>query len=165
MNLEKRIPSGREKDEAAIQLLEKLREQLYCSNLTLIRRSAFNLSWLQEDGLEILKEALFMGESPRRTKCAATYGLRKMRGRMKRMAREVLEQGAQSTNPEIAQVCTNALKVLDEKRPSAPAKTWRKRKNKKAKVSPPRLEIREIPAKASKTARQTRGFGRHANHK
>lgn len=165
MKLEKRIPSGREKDEAAIQLLEKLREQLYCSNLTLIRRSAFNLSWLQEDGLDILKEALFLEDSPRRTKCAAAYGLRKMRGRMKRMARETLEQGAQNTNPEIAQVCTNALKVMDQKRPAAPAKTYRKRKNKKGKVSQPRLEIREIPAKGSKTARKTRHFGRPANHK
>ena len=75
MRLEKRKPSGREKDEASLQLLEKLREQLYGSNLTIIRQSAFNLSWMQEDGFDILKEALF-GTARRATKGAAAYGLR-----------------------------------------------------------------------------------------
>jgi hypothetical protein len=51
MKLEKRQPSGREKDEASIELLAKLRDQLYVSNISTVRQSAFHLSWMQEDGL------------------------------------------------------------------------------------------------------------------
>ncbi|MDH7599274.1 MAG: hypothetical protein QHH07_06515 [Sedimentisphaerales bacterium] len=162
MKLEKRIPSGREKDQAAIELLDRLREQLYCSNITVIRRSAFNLSWLQEDGLDILKEALFMEESPRKTKCAAAYGLRKMRGRMKKKAREVLLEGSQSTNPEIAEICSNALKVMDQK--PAPARPKPRPKRRKKHHKQPRLEIREIPPRGT-AANKTRRAGRPANHK
>jgi len=92
MKLEKRTPSGREKDEASVKLLAKLREQLYSSNVSTVRQSAFNLSWMQEDGLEILEEALFSNSS-RRTKGAATYGLRKMRGRMRGKAEQILVEG------------------------------------------------------------------------
>jgi len=56
MRLEKRKPSGREKDEASIKLLAQLREKLYSEHVGTARRAAFNLSWMQEDGLEILKE-------------------------------------------------------------------------------------------------------------
>jgi hypothetical protein len=44
---------------------------------------------MQEDGFEILKEALFGGAS-RTAKGAAAYGLRKMRGRMRKQAFELL---------------------------------------------------------------------------
>lgn len=111
MRLEKRKPSGREKDEAAIQLLTKLREQLYCSNVSIVRQSAFNLSWMQEDGLDILKEAL-LGNGPRRAKSAAAYGLRKMRGRMRKLAEEVLVQGISHRDPKTAEIAGNALVVL-----------------------------------------------------
>jgi len=161
MKLEKRIPSGREKDQAAIELLERLREQLYSPNITIVRKSAFNLSWLQEDGLDILKEALFMDDSPHKTKCAAAYGLRKMRGRMKRMARQVLLEGTQSTNPEIAEVCLNALKVWDQKKTPAPPRPKAKRRKKQKR---PRFEIRDIPQKGPAANRSKRS-GRPANHK
>ena len=59
MESEKRILTGREKDEAAIKLLEKLKEQLRSSDASNRRRAAFNLSWMQEDGLEILKCVLY----------------------------------------------------------------------------------------------------------
>ena len=39
MKLEKRTPSGREKDEASVKLLAKLREQLYSSNVSTVRQS------------------------------------------------------------------------------------------------------------------------------
>ena len=99
MRLEKRQPSGREKDEASIELLEKLREELYSSNISTVRQSAFHLSWMQEDGLDILREAL-LGDTPRRAKSAAAYGLRKMRGRMKKKAEETLIEG--TTSPDRA---------------------------------------------------------------
>ncbi len=111
MRLDKRKPSGREKDEAAVQLLSKLREQMYCSNVSIVRQSAFNLSWMQEDGLDILKEAL-LGNGPRRAKSAAAYGLRKMRGRMRKLAEEVLVQGISHPDPKTAEIAGNALVVL-----------------------------------------------------
>ena len=151
MRLEKRSPSGREKDEAAVKLLAKLREQLYCSNISTIRQSAFNLSWMQEDGLEILKEALF-GNSPRRTKGAAAYGLRKMRGRMKKRAEETLIEGLKHPDAKTAEICGNALIVLKRGKAGARAayRSKRRRGNK------PRIEIREIPARG-RQQRTTRG--------
>ncbi|MBN1506728.1 MAG: hypothetical protein JW955_07775 [Sedimentisphaerales bacterium] len=124
MKLEKRQPSGREKDEASIKLLAKLREQLYSSNISTVRQSAFNLSWMQEDGLDILKEAL-LGDSPRRVKSAAAYGLRKMRGRMRKRAEEVLVEGLSHQDPRTGEIARNALIVLKKgkaarKRPGRP---------------------------------------------
>ena len=99
MESETKKTTGREKDEAAVKLLEKLRDQLHSSDASNRRRAAFNLSWLQEDGLEILKDALF-GSDPVTTKNAAAYGLRKMRGRMKKMALDVLARSyASKTGP------------------------------------------------------------------
>jgi hypothetical protein len=111
MRLDKRKPTGREKDEAALELLAKLREQMYCENVSIVRQSAFNLSWLQEDGLEILREAL-LGKGPRRAKSAAAYGLRKMRGRMRKLAEETLVQGISHPDPKTAEIAGNALIVM-----------------------------------------------------
>lgn len=149
MKLEKRKPSGREKDEASIEMLEKLREQLHSSNVSTVRQSAFNLSWMQEDGLEILKEALF-GNSSRRTKGAAAYGLRKMRGRMRQMAEEVLIEGLKHPDGKTAEICGNALIVL--KRGGPPSKPAKRRGPKK-----PRFEIKEVPGKKRSGQRGKRG--------
>jgi hypothetical protein len=124
MRLEKRKPSGREKDEASIELLEKLREQLYSSNISTVRQSAFHLSWMQEDGLDILREALLVSTS-RRAKSAAAYGLRKMRGRMRKRAEETLVEGAAHPDLATANISRNALTVLKTgegtgKRPTRP---------------------------------------------
>ncbi|MBP7052922.1 MAG: hypothetical protein KBE65_18105 [Phycisphaerae bacterium] len=140
MNLEKRQPSGREKDEASIELLEKLRGQLYSSNISIVRQSAFRLSWMQEDGLEILREAL-LGDAPRQAKGAAAYGLRKMRGRMRKRAEQTLIEGAAHPDPATAQICRNALTVI--KKNSPPAKQVRRAKGK----PPGKFEIREIRSK------------------
>jgi len=128
MESEKRILTGREKDEAAIKLLEKLKEQLRSSDASNRRRAAFNLSWMQEDGLEILKEAL-TGKDHITTKNAAAYGLRKMKGRMKKMALEVLNQGLKDRDSSTRQVCGSALQLLGQKVPagSATKKTASKR--------------------------------------
>jgi hypothetical protein len=139
MRLEKRQPSGREKDEAAIELLEKLREQLYSSNISTVRQSAFHLSWMQEDGLDILREAL-LGNTPRRAKSAAAYGLRKMRGRMRKKAEETLVEGTTHSDPATAEIARNGLTVLKKgkaagKRPARPRPRGGK------------FEIREVPGK------------------
>ncbi len=137
MRLEKRQPSGREKDEASLQLLEKLREQLYSSNISTVRQSAFHLSWMQEDGLEILREAL-LGDTPRRTKSAAAYGLRKMRGRMRKRAEQTLIEGTSDSDRLTAEISHNAL-VAVQKSKSPP---------KHAPRSKAKFEIREIPGKS-----------------
>jgi len=113
MKLQKRKPSGREKNEASIKPLEQLREKLY-SDVSTARRAAFKLSWMQEDGLDILKETLF-SNSPRSRKTAAAYGLRSMRGRMKKPALEVLKQGQANADRNIREVCRNALSLVSAK--------------------------------------------------
>jgi len=116
MESEKQILTGREKDEAAIRLLAKLKDQLRSSDASNRRRAAFNLSWMQEDGLEILKEAL-SGSDHITTKNAAAYGLRKMQGRMKKMALEVLKQGLKHRDSSTRQVSGSALQLLGQKVP------------------------------------------------
>jgi predicted N-acetyltransferase YhbS len=96
MSLGKREPSGREKDEAAVEQLAQLREKLHVDDISKARKAAFNLSWMQEDGLEILTEALF-GNFQRTTKKAAAYGLRSMHGRR---GRAVRMGGADRAGPE-----------------------------------------------------------------
>jgi hypothetical protein len=144
MKLEKRTLTGREKDEAAIQLLEKLREQLYSPNLNVVRQTAYHLSWLQEDGLEILKEALF-SNATRRTKNAATYGLRKMRGRMTKPALLLIKAGTESTNSATTQACRNAIDILFNRRPKSP-----RRHPSQNRRPGSRFEIRDIPARGQR---------------
>ena len=128
MESEKRILTGREKDEAAVKLLEKLKEQLRSSDASSRRKAAFNLSWMQEDGLEILREAL-TGNNHITTKNAAAYGLRKMRGRMKKLAQDVLSQGLKHPDSSTRQVSASALQLLGQKVPagSVPKKTTSRR--------------------------------------
>jgi hypothetical protein len=116
MESEKRISTGREKDEASVRLLEKLKDQLRSSDASNRRRAAFNLSWMQEDGLKILKDALF-GNDHITTKNAAAYGLRKMHGRMKKMALDVINQGLKHPDSSTRQVCRSALQLLGQKVP------------------------------------------------
>ena len=137
--MEKRVLSGREKDEASIKLLRKLRELLHSSDASNRRRAAYKLSWMQEDGLDILKTALF-GNCPVPTRNAAAYGLRKMRGRMKKMALEILEQGMKRHDTSTKEICRNALQLLGQKVP-------KKAVPRKPPVS--HLAIREIPRKSS----------------
>lgn len=152
MESERRKLSGREKDEAAIRLLERLREQLHLSDASSRRRAAFHLSWMQEDGMEILKDALF-GSLPATTKNAAAYGLRKMRGRMKKIALEVLKQGLKRRDGSTREVCRNALQLLGQEVPEESVPQGQTVKS---------LRIREILKKKSRPrgkigARRTRG--------
>lgn len=122
--------SDREKQEASIRLLRKLGEQLQSSDASTRRRAAYNLSWMQEDGLEILKGILF-GNFQVTAKNASAYGLRKMRGRMKNTALEVLEQGLKHSDNSTKQVCRNALQLLGHKVPGGAPK---KRTGKKTRI-------------------------------
>ncbi|MHC4156401.1 MAG: hypothetical protein ACYST6_15975 [Planctomycetota bacterium] len=142
MKLEKRKPSGREKDEAAVEVLSQLREKLHSGDISTARRAGFNLSWMQEDGLDILKEAL-LGDFPRTAKKAAAYGLRNMHGRMNKMALEVLRAGLKHPNRITREACQKAQQLLEGK---VPEKGRSKRKPRRG-----RFNIKEIPS-----ARRTR---------
>lgn len=135
MILEKRIPTGREKDQAAIELLEELRQKLYNESASVARRAAFNLSWMQEDGLEILEEALF-GTGPHRAKNAACYGLRNMHGRMKKVALEVIRKGLGSQDRDTREASLTAKQLLERPKveKAGPRKAYR----------PDRPQIREM---------------------
>ena len=113
MKLPERKPSGREKDETAVKLLAQLREKLHSPEISHARKAAFNLSWMQEDGLEILVEALF-GSFPRDTKKAAAYGLRSMNGRMRKLAEEALTKGLTHSNRITKDACAKSLQLLKE---------------------------------------------------
>jgi hypothetical protein len=137
MESERRKFSDRDKDEAAVKLLDKLRDQLQSSDASHRRRAAFNLSWLQEDGLEILKDALF-GNASVTTKNAAAYGLRKMRGRMKKIAIDALKQGLKGRNGSTRDVCRQALVLLGEETPATPAPRRRTARGSRIKEIPGR---------------------------
>jgi len=154
MEIKKRKPTGREKDEASIKLLEKLREQLYSQHASNRRQAAFNLSWMQEDGLEILQAAL-ISDSHITTKNAAAYGLRKMRGRMKKMALEVLKEGLNHNSSDTREVCRNAFLRLEGK--------TEKKSASKGKSKRSRYEIRDIP-RGNRTQR-TVGMMRDSNRR
>lgn len=155
MKLEKRKPSGREKDEASVKLLDKLREKLYSDDGSTRRWAAFNLSWLQEDGLDILKEALF-SDCSKATKNAAAYGLRSMRGRMRKMALEVFKQGSKHRDSTTKDVCKNALLAIGEKTTGKPPSRQRKRQAGK-------FVIREIPSRTKKKAKPARKRAKRAH--
>jgi hypothetical protein len=147
MKLEKRKPSGREKDEATVELLTKLREKLHSDNVSNARRAAYNLSWMQEDGLDILKEALF-GNFPRTAKKAAAYGLRSMNGRMKKMASEALKEGLKHHNRITREACEKSL-LLMEGGTSPEHRSQGRRKT-------GRFRIRGIPKKSGTRTRPAR---------
>jgi len=111
MKLKPRKPSGREKNHASEELLNKMRQQLHSGNLSRARRTAHILSWMQEDGLEILTEALFEN-TERKTKVAAAYGLRKTQGRMKEKALKVFHKGLKHKDNKTKSVCERALARL-----------------------------------------------------
>lgn len=107
------------RDAEALELLRKLREKLFSRDISSARLAARNLSWLQEDGLAILKEALF-GNYPGSAKKAAAYGLRSMKGRMKKMAMEVLEQGLNSQDHALQQISSKSISLAKGETPPRP---------------------------------------------
>ena len=113
MKLEPRKPSGREKDQTAVVVLAQLREKLHSGEISLARKAAYNLSWMQEDGLDILVEALLGGFS-RDTKKAAAYGLRSMNGRMRKLAEAALTKGLASSNRITKDACAKSLQLMKE---------------------------------------------------
>jgi hypothetical protein len=143
MKLKKREPSGREKSQEAIELLERLREKIYCDNSSAARHAAFNLSWMQEDGFDILREALF-GNATRTAKGAAAYGLRKMRGRMRKLAFALLEEGLKHESEGTRQVCERALKLEKESKEGVKQEPTVQPQEKQQVKPKPKFRITEI---------------------
>jgi len=114
MKSEERKSSRREKDQAAIELLRQLTRKLCSNDITTARLAAFNLSWMQEDGLAILTQVL-LGDFSRTSKKAAAYGLRSMKGRMRTMALEVLEKGTKQRDRTTKAACIKALSLIRDK--------------------------------------------------
>lgn len=101
----------RVRDEATIEKLKQLRQKLMSENISHARVAAFQLSWLQEDGMAVLQEALF-GSYSKTTKRAAAYGMRSMRGRMKKVAVEVLEKGTTHQDRVTQEVSKTSLGLM-----------------------------------------------------
>jgi len=127
----------REEGESCTELLEELDKQLCSSSASIRRQAAFSLSWMQEDGLEILKATVF-GDDSESTKNAAAYGLRKMRGRMKKLALDIFKKGLKHRNSSTRDVCSHALEMMGE----GGAKPAKKKKKKATK-----RKIQDIPGK------------------
>lgn len=101
----------RKRDEATIEKLKQLRQKLMSENISYARVAAFQLSWMQEDGMAVLQEALF-GNYSQTTKRAAAYGMRSMRGRMKKVAVEVLEKGTAHQDRTTREVSKTSLGLM-----------------------------------------------------
>jgi len=114
MKSEEQKSSRGEKDQAAIELLRQLTRKLCSNDITTARLAAFNLSWMQEDGLAILTQVL-LGDFSRTSKKAAAYGLRSMKGRMRKMALEVLEKGTKHRDRTTKAACVKALSLAKNK--------------------------------------------------
>ena len=111
MKPDEKKSSEKERDEAAVEQLRQLTRKLCSNDISTARLAAFNLSWMQEDGLAILTETL-TGNYTRTTKKAAAYGLRSMKGRMKKMAFDVLEQGLRHRDRTTKAACVKALSLI-----------------------------------------------------
>ena len=111
MKPDEKKSSPKQRDEAAIERLKQLTRKLCSNDITTARLAAHNLSWLQEDGLAILTETL-MGDYSRTTKKAAAYGLRSMKGRMKKLGLEVLEKGLKHRDRTTKAACIKALSLV-----------------------------------------------------
>ncbi|MCK5001053.1 MAG: hypothetical protein KAS23_16030 [Anaerohalosphaera sp.] len=133
----------RQRDQASIELLKRLRDKLLNADISTARKAAHNLSWKQEDGLAILKEALF-GNYSRNAKKAAAYGLRSMNGRMVELAIEVLEQGLNHSDRTTKAACIKALQLMKG--------TAAKQEKSQYKQTSNKIKITEIPQKSSREA-------------
>ena len=130
-----------QRDPETIEKLKKLAVKLFTSDMDSARTAAHNLSWMQEDGLAILKQALF-GDYPIDTKKAAAYGLRKMNGRMKNLAMDVLKQGLTSRDMETKAACEKSLRLIEDPSSGKPPKPKEERKPQRPRSKSPRKNFK-----------------------
>ena len=143
--------SGKERDEAAVEQLRQLTRKLCSNDITTARLAAHNLSWKQEDGLAILTETL-MGNYSRTTKKAAAYGLRSMKGRMKKLAVEVLEQGLKHRDRTTKAACIKAISLMKGE--------TSKKEGSQARSQSSKPQIREIQKRRNRNTEDKRSSSR-----
>ena len=151
MNSDETRSSERERDEAAVEQLRQLTRKLCSNDITTARLAAHNLSWMQEDGLAILTETL-MGNYSRTTKKAAAYGLRSMKGRMKKLAVEVLEQGLKHRDRTTKAACIKAISLMKG--------VTSKKEGSQSKSESSRPKIREINNRRNRNTEDKRSSSR-----
>jgi hypothetical protein len=111
MNTENQNQPERVRDAATIAKLKDLSQKLFSDDINKARLAAHELSWMQEDGFTLLKLGLF-GRYSRNTKKAAAYGLRNMKGRMRKMAVELLTEGLKDRDRTSKAACKKALQLM-----------------------------------------------------
>ncbi len=151
MKSDEKISSEKERDEASVEQLRQLTRKLCSNDITTARLAGYNLSWMQEDGLAILTETL-LGNYSRTTKKAAAYGLRSMKGRMKKMALEVLEQGLRHRDRTTKAACVKALSLM---KGGTPKKDGSQSKSKSS-----RAQIKEIQKRHKRKTEDKRSSSR-----
>jgi len=159
----------RERDPATIEKLKQLRQKLMSDNISYARVAAFQLSWLQEDGMAVLQEALF-GNYPQTAKKAAAYGIRSMRGRMKKVAVEVLEKGIAHQDKTIREVSKTSLGLLRGeiviKAPKRKPKSGKKRpQGQKPHSKHSKREIRSVPSEPNGNLKSYKPQKPHPNRR
>jgi len=127
MSTEKQNQVDRVRDEKTIAMLKDLSQRLFSGDINKARLAAHKLSWMQEDGFTILKLALF-GRYSRDTKKAAAYGLRSMKGRMKKAAIELLQEGLNDPDPVTKAASKKALQLMKVLPPEPPRSSKPKKK-------------------------------------
>ena len=138
------------RDEATIEKLKQLRQKLMSPDISRARVAGFQLSWLQEDGMAVLQEALF-GNYSQTAKRAAAYGLRSMRGRMKKMAVEVLEKGTAHQDRVTRDVSKTSLGLMrGEIVIKPPKRNFRKPHGKRPQSKAPQSRVPQSKAPQSK---------------
>ena len=110
---EQKNETKRQTDEESLRVLKELTMKLCSDDISIARLAGYNLSWKQEDGLAILSKILF-GDFSRTSKKAAAYGLRSMKGRMRKLAIEVLEKGLKDRDRTTKAACIKALSLMDK---------------------------------------------------
>jgi hypothetical protein len=110
---EQQNKTKRKTDEESIKALKEMTKKLCSNDITIARLAAFNLSWMQEDGLAILTNIL-NGDFTRTSKKAAAYGLRSMKGRMRKLAAEVLQKGLRNRDRTTKAACIKALSLMNK---------------------------------------------------
>jgi hypothetical protein len=111
MNKEPQNQTERVRDAQTIAQLKELSQKLLSDDINQARLAAHRLSWMQEDGFTLLKLGLF-GRYSRNTKKAAAYGLRSMKGRMKKAAIELLTEGLRDRDRTTKAACKKALQLM-----------------------------------------------------
>ena len=133
----------RQRTEETIEKLKQLRLKLMSDNISHARVAAFQLSWLQEDGMAVLQEALF-GNYSQTVKRAAAYGIRSMRGRMKKVAVEVLEKGIEHQDRDTREISKTSLGLMRGEITIKPPKRKFKKKPSANQKSRSKRNIRSI---------------------